>query len=449
MPWLLLAHDSVGLTGDGVPGGALYAGVVGLAVIAVVGLRARGPEPVGGPAVPPLTVDGAEAGPWPGDGGPGAVRLAGQVVGASALVLTLWVAWAGSELVGLNPVPLFLRLVWWTVPMLALALGDWWRLIDPHDALAAGVDRIRGRGQPGPDGCEVDDEAGDWWVPALLLGSFAWMATCWLEGLRPRNLAVWLTLLTAFLLIGAVVGGRAWVRRTSPLAVLCGAVAAASPVTWREGRVGLRSPFRGLAGRAGGRRTLAALSVVVGATMWEAVSGTQWWSDLSGGSGDQALIWSTLGLAWCTLVVAGVWSAVGRVAEEIATRRGGSGVEEPLAPDTALALAPLAAVAAFAHQLSIWLVDVQDLAVLGGDPLSRGWDLLGAGGGRADEAILTPGATAWIQLGLLVVGLGLGLVAGWDRLASRLGPAVLHAGWVMAAWTAGAGALCLWLLLGA
>ena len=103
----------------------------------------------------------------------------------------------------------------------------------------------------------------------------------------------------------------------------------------------------------------------------------------------------------------------------------------------------------FAHQLSTWLVDVQDLRVLGGDPLSRGWDLLGAGGARADEAVLSPGVTAWLQLGLLVAALGLGLVAGWDRLASRLGPTVLQAGWVMAAWTAGAGALCLWLLLGA
>ena len=229
MPSLLLAHDSVGLTGDGVPTAALYAGVVGLAVLGVVGLRARGPAPVGGPAVPALSIDGSEAGAWPADGGPAPVRLAGQVIGVGALAATLWVSWAGSDLLGLNPVPLFLRLVWWTVPLLALVLGDWWRLIDPHDALAAAVDRLRGRPPPGAEGCEVDDEAGDWWLPALLLGSFAWMATCWLEGLRPRNLAVWLTLLTAFLLVGAVLGGRRWVRRTSPLAVLCGSIAAASP----------------------------------------------------------------------------------------------------------------------------------------------------------------------------------------------------------------------------
>lgn len=446
---LVLAHGTDGLAGGGVPGAVLYAGVATLAFIGAVALRARGPEPVGGPAVAPLSVDGSEAGPWPGDGAPVPVRLAGHLIGAGALAVTLWVAWAGSDLLGLNPVPLFLRLIWWTVPLLALALGDWWRLVDPHDAVAAGVDRLRRRRSPGPDGFEVGDEAGDWWLPALLLASFAWMATCWLEGLRPRNLAAWLTLVTLFLLIGAVAGGRSWVRRTSPLAVLCGSIAAASPVVWAEGRVGLRSPFRGLAARAGGRRTLAALSVVVGAALWEAVSGAQWWSDLSGGSSDQALIWSTFGLAWCTLAVAGAWLVVGRVAEEVATRSGGREVEEPLAPDMALALGPLAALAVFAHQLSTWLIDVQDLAVLGVDPLSRGWDLLGLGGGRANEALLSPGVTAWVQLGLLTLALGLGLVAGWDRLASRVGPAVLRVGWVMAGWTAATGALCLWLLLGA
>lgn len=446
---VLLAHGSPGLAGDGVPGPALYVAAVVASVLGVVALRARGAAPLGGPAVAPLSLDAAEAGPWPGDALPAPTRVAGQAVGLGALALTLAVGWLGSDLLGLNPVPLALRLVWWTVPLLALLLGDWWRVVDPHDALAGAVDRLRGRTRPGPGGVEVDREAGDWWVPALLLATFAWMATCWIEGLRPRNLALWLTLVTLVLLVGAVVGGRAWVRRCSPLAVLCGTIAAAAPVVWSGGRVALRSPLRGLAARAGGRRSLAALSVVLGATFWESVSGTQWWSDLSGGSGDQALVWSTLGLAWCTLLVAGAWVLVGRATQHVAARAGGPEPDEPLGPDMAAALGPLAAVAVVAHQLSTWLIDVQDLVVLGLDPFSQGWGLVDTSTWRADEAVLSPAVTSWVSLALVTGALGLGLVASWDRVTSRCGRAVLQAGWVLGAWTAGVGMLALWLLLGA
>ncbi len=449
MSALLLAHQTVTLAGEGVPGALLYAAAVALAVIGALGLRARGPVPVGGPAVAPLTADGSEVGPWPGDALASPLRLAAQVIGVAVLAVVLAAGWLGSELSGLNPVPLFLVLVWWTVPLLSWVLGDWWRAVDPHDALAAGVDRLRGRPSVGPEGLQLDDEASDWWLPALLLASFAWMATCWIEGLRPRNVTAWLTLLTAFLFVGALVGGRRWVRRTSPLAVLCGTMAAASPLAWADGRVTLRSPFRGVAGRAGGRRSLAALTVVLGASVWEAVAGTQWWSDLSGGSSDRALLWSTLGLAWCILLVAAAWLLVGRVAEEVAARTAGREVEEPLGPDLAVALGPLAAVAVFIHQLPTWTLYLQDLWVLGLDPLSEGWDLFGSSAWRTNEALLSPAVTSWIQLTLLALALAVGLVAGWDRLATRTGPAVATTGWAVAAWTAGAGMLVLWLLLGA
>ena len=56
---------------------------------------------------------------------------------------------------------------------------------------------------------------------------------------------------------------------------------------------------------------------------------------------------------------------------------------------------------------------------------------------------------AWLQIGLLTAGLGLGLVGAWDRLTSRTGPAVLTVGWAAAAWTALSGVVALWLLLGA
>jgi len=446
---LVLAHGTAGLAGDGIPSGALYVAVAVGAAIGAVGLRARGPVPIGGPAVAPLTADGSEVGPWPGDDLPASVRIAGQVVGVLLLALVLAVGWLGSDQVGANPLTVLLgSVLWWLVPALAWLLGDWWRVVDPFDALAAGVARLRGRAAVDTD--PGADEASDWWVPAALLATFAWLVTCTVDGLRPRSLVLWVTALTVVMVVGAIAGGRRWVRRSSPYAVLCGTVAAASPVGWDHGRIRLRSPFQGLAVRAGGRRSLAVLVVVLGATLWEAVAGTQWWFDLAGtGSTTETTLWSTVGLIWVILLVAAAWTLVARAAELMTTRSGGAGVQEPLATDLAPSLGPLVVTAILIHQVGSLLIDGQNLYLLAANPFALDSQLYDTSGFRRDETLLSPSVQAWIQIGLLALALGVVLVAGWDRLVDRVGPAVSRAGWSLAAWTAGSGAVALSLLLGA
>ncbi|QYG94575.1 hypothetical protein HC251_20485 [Iamia sp. SCSIO 61187] len=448
----ILAHGADGLAGDGVPTALLYGVVVAGAVVVALGLRARGTRPSGGPAVAPLTLDGAEGRAWPGDDAPAGARIAFHAVGVLGLVALLVVGWAGSDLSGLNALPSTLLSLWWAIPVLALLLGDWWLLVDPFDAVAAGIERVRPP-TVATGGGEVD-EAGDWWVPAALLASFAWMVTCWLDGQEPRNMALWLTALTGVMVVGAALGGRAWVRRSSPLAVLTGAVAAAAPVTWEGGRPRPRNPLAGLAGRAGGRRTAAVVLVVLGTAFWEAVSGTQWWADLVGTSGTggtaSSLVWSTVGLAWCILLAGAAWMGAGAAAEAVARSVGGPALDEPFGTDAVVALAPLAAVALAAHQLTTLLVTAQ-YAVLfhAADPFAEGWDLTGTRSWVPNEQVLSPTAASWVRLALLLVGLGLLLAGAWDRLAARVGRAVVTAGWVVAAFTAAVGSLALWLLLGA
>jgi hypothetical protein len=252
---------------------------------------------------------------------------------------------------------------------------------------------------------------------------------------------------------GAALGGRAWVRRSSPIAVLTGALGAAAPVDWSSGRPRFRSPLTGLADRAGGRRTAGVVLVLLGTAFWEAVSGTQWWADLVGSSGTggsgTALVWSTVGLAWCVLLAGAAWVAVGEAIEAIATRDGSPALDEPLGGDLVVALAPLAAVALTSHQLSTLLTTAQDVWFFWADPLARGWDLTGARGSTVDEEVLSPVVLAWVRFGLVLAGLGLLLAGAWDRLSARVGKAVVTAGWALAGWTAATGSLALWLLLGA
>ncbi|HEX7133604.1 MAG TPA: hypothetical protein VF228_13595, partial [Iamia sp.] len=68
MTALILAHGADGLAGDGVPSALLY-GIVGAGtLVGALGLRAGGARLRGGPAVAPLSIDGAEGSPWPGEG---------------------------------------------------------------------------------------------------------------------------------------------------------------------------------------------------------------------------------------------------------------------------------------------------------------------------------------------------------------------------------------------
>jgi hypothetical protein len=449
---LILAHGADGLAGDGVPSALLYGIVVAGSVVLALGLRAGGTRLLGGPAVAPLSIDGAEAAPWPGGRSLG--KAVGGALGVLVLVALLVVGWLGSDLSGLNPLPSTLLLLWWSVPVLVLLLGDWWRFVDPFDAIAAGIERVR---PPRSTASALADgevyEAGDWWVPAVLLASFAWMATCWIDGQQPRNMAWWLTALTVVMVVGAVAGGRAWVRRSSPIAVLAGALGAASPVDWSSGRPRLRSPLAGLADRAGGRRTAGVVLVLLGTAFWEAVSGTQWWADLVGSSGSggsgTALVWSTVGLAWCVLLAGAAWVAVGELAEAIAVRSGSPSLDEPLGGDLVVALAPLAAAALTSHQLATLLTTAQDVWFFWADPLAEGWDLTGGRDLTVNEQVLSPVVLAWTRFGLVLAGLGLLLAGAWDRLAARVGKAVVVAGWALAGWTAAIGSLALWLLLGA
>lgn len=478
MTSLLLAHGADGLAGDGVPGAVLYAIVVAGVAIGAVGLRARGARLLGGPAVAPLTIDGSESSPWPIDAVGRPARAGLRALALAALVLALAVGWFGSDLSGLSPLPSLILVLWWVVPVLSALLGDWWRLVDPYDALAGVV--LRGRGRPAgaldggartdtappaprpavgahddaTDDDDGDDEAGDWWVPAALLATLAWMLTCWLDGTEPRALAAWLTALTVVMGVGAALGGRAWVRRSSPFAVLCGTVAAAAPVDWAAGRPRLRSPLRGLAGRAGGQRSTAVVLVVLGTAFWEAVSGSRWWAELIGASGQgggaTAILWSTVGLAWCVLLAGAAWVGTGALAEAVATRHGAAALDEPFAPDAVAALAPLAVVGVTAHQLSNLLVQAQDLLFFfGPDPFAQGWDPFGTKSWLPDEALFGAAGQAWIRFGMVALALAVLLAGAWDRLAARVGAAVVHAGWVVAGFTGSAGCLGLWLLLDA
>ena len=419
----LLAHAAPGFQSVGLsPGLVLYLTAAGIALVALA-LRARVPsvDPVESPDR------------WPGEGLPVWARAIAATLGVAGLVATLVCAWAGSEALGVNPVPIgVFSLFWIGGQLVTVVAGDVWRLVDPFDHLGGLLARrVRPR--------RIDA----WWLPAALLASFGLMWLAWPDGLRPRSIAWWLTGYCVVMAMGALVGGRGWIRRHEAFAVAFGLLATVSPVDWSGARPRLRNPVDALGQRVLDRREEAVLAVLFGTALFDAVAFTQWWNDLLGvRSMAGYTMLNSLGLLWLSATAAVVWVAVAKVVGLVA----GEPVE--LGLRLAAPVAALAAGYALSHEIGSLLNDLRVFVLQATDPLSRGWDLLGIGDWRA-EPVASATVQSWSSLLLLEAGVFLALPALHRRALGRFGLAGgTRALWVLAAFVLGAAIVGVKLMVG-
>ena len=189
------------------------------------------------------------------------------------------------------------------------------------------------------------------------------------------------------MVLGALVGGRAWVRRHEAFGVAFGLLALVSPIDWTR-------PAAPPAQPGGGARVAAArasvegavLAVLVGMALFDAVSYTQWWADFLGVrslGGYTAL--NTLGLAWLVATAAIVWIAVARVAGLVAGQPTALGLRLA-APGAALAAGYATAheIGSLLNDLRVFALQVDRPAVPRLGPV-RDRELAGRDGGVADR----------------------------------------------------------------
>lgn len=419
----VLAHEAVGVEAVGLsPALIVYSTLAALALLTVA-LRVTMSTPM---------ISGAERSTlierWPGDGLPVLAQGALRAVGLAGLGFILVCGWFGSEQVGANPIFIAMFIVFWVGgQLLAVIVGDWWRLVDPFDTIGAAVARRArptvGYEEDGEGEIErTDADRGDWWVPAALLASFSWLWVAWIDGgSKPRIDAAWLTLYTLVMIAGAVAGGRAWVRRNEAFGIVFGLIAAASPVDWQHGRPRLRNPLRSLATLDVGRREAAVMAVVTGTVLFDAVGSSRWWADLVGlRSLTLYSVINTFGFLVLVLLAAVVWVTAARFAATLGRD------EDPDALTTApLALAgPLVLLvvgATLAHDFGSLLVNGQNLLALLSDPLAQGWDVLGTAQIRTNPDPITPETEVVVALVLLEVALMAAAVGLHDRCVARFG----------------------------
>jgi hypothetical protein len=239
---------------------------------------------------------------------------------------------------------------------------------------------------------------------------------------EPSALAVAALIYTAITLTAmACFGTETWTTRGEAFAVYFNLLSRLSPLTVKDGRLGLRWPLSGIVALRPLPGTVALVTVMIGTVMFDGASEGKPWVDIApelrslfadAGFGSQASLelTSTVGM----LIALGVVSAIFAI--------GVAGMHSmddrpsvTVARSFVHTLVPIAAVYVLAHYFSLLAYNGQAIASLSSDPLGQGWDLFGTAGSTIDYGIVGATAIWYVQVGVLIAGHVGGLVLSHDR----------------------------------
>jgi hypothetical protein len=349
-----------------------------------------------------------------------ATRLGLRALGLLMFVVTVLVATLGPNNSGANPAPTWVYVWFWVglVPA-SLLLGPVWRLLNPLRTVSAGLAWLAGdphheRARPMPPRL-------GYWPAAVALVTFAWLELVYPYRDEPYTVLVFLVLYVWVQLVAAFRYGPAWYARGDGFEVYSTLVASLCPIGRRtDGRLGLRNPLAGLAALRPAPGLLAVICALLGSTAFDGLSRTRWWTDLTLDTGPvESTVLGTAGLLGAIGVVAVTYTAAIRAAERYRRVRpaaaAGGDPEVPLSWQFAHSLVPILIGYTIAHYFSLLLFQGQMGYILGADPFDRGWDLFGTADWKMNLVLISTSVIALIQVGAIVFGHILGVVAAHDR----------------------------------
>lgn len=340
-------------------------------------------------------------------------RATRAVLVAAGLVATGWTLLAlvlGPD-DARNPVPWVVFVLLWVglVPASAL-LGPVWRRLNPLRSLHAGLNRAAGldpaRGvRPLPAGI-------GWWPGAAGLAAFTWFELVYPDSTTLPALRWAIGLYAAVHLVAALAYGSAWFDRGDAFEVWSGLFGRMSPLG-RDGagRLVVRAPLAGLATVAPAPGLVAVVSVMLGSTVYDGLSGSTRWVAFVQSQPLPRLLVGTAGLL-VTVAAVGALLVLCTVA---AGRLGGAPRPAAMPALFAPSVVPVAFGYVIAHYYSFLVLEGQNAFVKLTDPLGTGADWLGTAGLVPSAALVTPGIVANLQVVAIVVGHVLGVVVAHDR----------------------------------
>lgn len=341
---------------------AVAAGVVVLVVALAPPARRR-------PAPAPTATD-----VWqPGDDRLTRAQVVGRSLGVALLLIAVLAGRVGTDDQLDNLAPALVVGIAWPLLFLAAAvLGPVWRYVDPWDSLA----RVM---TPGSDP-EPTVGRPPVWPAVVMVLPWLWFLGVHQDTLAPRSVGLVLALYSLVTVAGCLaLGRRRWLRTAEPLGILLGWLG------WLpRGRLVGWQP-------APGAEVL--LGTVLGGLLFGVLRHSELWGNLN--TIERADLAATAGLLGCSLV--GVLVVV---ACRALTLPGG----DPAA--VARAVVPLlaAVVVAVGLERNRLTTSLQLLPGLLGDPLGRGWDLLGTANQGLDPAPFGVAGLMWLQAGVILLG---------------------------------------------
>jgi (2Fe-2S) ferredoxin len=166
------------------------------------------------------------------------------------------------------------------------------------------------------------------------------------------------------------------------------------------------------------RRGLTAFVIaMIGTVTYDGMSGTEWWAELVGNRRGETWF-GTFALLGCVAVIGVAYLGAAWLAGRLA-RSERTGVE--IAASFAHTLVPIALAYAVAHYFTLVLFEGQLVLPALGDPLGRGWDLLGTADWRP-VVFLSPRVVWYVQVTTIVAGHIAGVVLAHDRALAEFGP---------------------------
>ena len=260
------------------------------------------------------------------------------------------------------------------------------------------------------------------WPGAVVLFAFATMELAYSDPASPRALAFAIAVYTYIALFGMASFGRdTWMRTGEGFAVYFGLLARIAPLFVRDGRIRLRWPLTGLAGKDTTPGAVAFAGVMLGTVLFDGYSRTTTWQDLMARlEGPYVVSNPTLAELLVTLAsIGGLLTGVLLIAlaYEAACAVARLTVNSPrsLVPDFVLSLVPIAFVYVVAHYATLFLLQGQYTVPLLSDPLGRGWNLFGTAHVTPNLTLISPNTTWYIQVAALITGHVAGLAIAHDR----------------------------------
>ncbi|MDB5954673.1 hypothetical protein [Ramlibacter sp.] len=321
----------------------------------------------------------------------GLLRVVSVLLFAVTVAAALW----GTQDPLMNLAPTMVWVVAWLgVTFICAFLADVWPALDPWRGLHAGVLALAGsrRSRLELGVLRWPDALGCWPAVALLLG-WSWLEVVYPIATSPRRLGALLLAWTALSVAGMLAfGRRTWQSRGDVFALT---FATFGRISGRQLDVADPQPAREPHGLVA--FVMALLATVIfdglhGAPAWHGFEAAlQKLSPLPLDVNGHAAGTAGLLLVWLAIVLlfeAAMW---------VSQPRDGRA-------RLALALLPIAAGYAVAHNLSTFVLQGQRVFALLSDPFGRQWDLFGTAAFYPDVTVLDARATWFIAVGAIVAG---------------------------------------------